>query len=64
MLKIFQFQEATEASLYGDFKKIIITYVMFVPVSYTVFFFLNEHTYSSYPVLLILNLLTYLPAIG
>ena len=30
-LKIFQFQEDTEASLFGDFKKIIITYVKFVP---------------------------------
>ena len=30
MLKIFQFQEDTEASLYGDFKR-IITYVKFVP---------------------------------
>ena len=30
MLKIFQFQEDTEASLYGDFKP-IITYVKFFP---------------------------------
>ena len=30
MLKIFQFQENSEASLYGDFKRIII-YVKFVP---------------------------------
>ena len=30
MFKIFQFQEYTEASLYGDFKR-IITYVKFVP---------------------------------
>ena len=30
MLKTFQFQEDTEASLCGDFKK-IITYVKFVP---------------------------------
>ena len=30
MLKIFQFQEDTEASLYRDFKR-IITYVEFVP---------------------------------
>ena len=30
MLKIFQFQEDTEASLYVDFKR-IITYVKFVP---------------------------------
>ena len=30
MLKISQFQEDAEASLYGDFKR-IITYVKFVP---------------------------------
>ena len=30
MLKIFQFQEDNEASLYGDFKR-IITYAKFVP---------------------------------
>ena len=30
MLKIFQFKEDTEASLYGDFKR-KITYVNFVP---------------------------------
>ena len=30
LLKMFQFQEETEASLYGDLKR-IITYVKFVP---------------------------------
>ena len=44
MLKIFQFQEDTEASLFEDLKR-IIAYVKFVfPISCTVFFFLNEKT--------------------
>ena len=54
MVKIFQFQEDTEASLYGDFKR-IITYVKFVPcIKHCVLLL----CYSIYPVLLILNLLT------
>ena len=41
--KNFQFQEDTEASLYGDFKR-IITYVKFVPciMHFFLFFFLNK----------------------
>ena len=41
MLKIFQFQEDTGASLYGYFKR-IITYVKFVPC----IMHLNEKTLS------------------
>ena len=45
MSKIFQFQEDTEASLYGDFKR-IITCVKFVPciMHCVLFFSLNEKT--------------------
>ena len=43
MLNIFQFQENTEASLYGDFKR-IITNAKFVPCICTVFLLLNEKT--------------------
>ena len=44
MLKFFQFQEDSEASLYGDFKRIIINVKFVFPVSCTVFLFLNEKT--------------------
>ena len=58
MLKIFQFQENTEASLYEDLKRII----KYVPVSCTVFFLLNEKTLFVLFILptsfYILNLLT------
>ena len=43
MLKNFQFQEDTEASLYGDFKW-IITYVKFVPFIMHCDLLLNEKT--------------------
>ena len=43
MLKIFQFQEDTEASLYGDFKR-IITHVKFVPSIVHCVLLLNEKT--------------------
>ena len=43
MLKIFQFQEDREASLYGDFKR-IITYVQFVPCIMHCVLPLNEKT--------------------
>ena len=45
MLKIFQFQEDTEARLYGDFtRKVRYLCKSLFPVSCTVFFFLNEKT--------------------
>ena len=66
MLKSFQFQENTEASLYGDFKG-IITYVKFVPCIMHCVLLLKTVLVLSHPVRFILNLLTikyYLPAIG
>ena len=43
MLKPFQFQEDTEASIYGDFK-MIITYVKFVPCIMHCVMLSNEQT--------------------
>ena len=43
ILKIFQFQEDTEASLYGDFKR-IISNVKFVPCIMHCVLLLNEKT--------------------
>ena len=43
MLKLFQFQEDTESSLYGDFKR-IITHVKFVACVMHCVPFLNEKT--------------------
>ena len=44
MFKIFQFQKDSEASLYGDFRRIIIYEKFQFPVTCTVFLFLNEKT--------------------
>ena len=44
MSKNIKFQEDTEASSYGDFKRIITSVKFIRPVSCTVFFFLNEKT--------------------
>ena len=58
IFKIFQFQEDTEAGLYGDFKR-IITHVQSSSLYHDALcsFFLNE---KSLPVLLMLNLPTIL----
>ena len=60
MLKIFQFQEDTEPSLYVDFKR-IITYVKFFPCMMHCVLLLNEKTLLVLFILpssLLLNLLT------
>ena len=47
MLKIFQLQEDTEASLYGDSKR-LITYVKFIPCIMHGALFFNEKTLSLF----------------